>query len=163
MSNKDDFSAEEWKLLLDVPPAVGTAVMHAGKSGLGTAKESLAMVNSIMRADTQFSGELVRSLTEARCKNGERSEIETLGSPYAGQAPEDILRDTLKRCRQVVALLAKKVSEEEANEYVDWTLEVGENVAAAAKEGGFLGIGGERVSAEEKKAMSAIEKALLGD
>ena len=121
------------------------------------------MVKTILRADGQFrQSELIRALVEARTKHGESSQIETLNSPYADMAPEQMLRDSVKRCQAAVALLSRRVSSRETEAYVDWTLEVAENVAQAAKEGGFLGIGGERVSPPEEAAIAAIEEALLG-
>ncbi len=48
MSSKNDYSAEEWQLLLDVPPLVGTAVMMAGGSGLGTLKEAFAIASGVL-------------------------------------------------------------------------------------------------------------------
>lgn len=160
MTTKEDFSTDEWQLLLSVPPAVGTAVMHAGKSGMGTWKESWAMVSGMMRTDHKFAGnQLIESLIEARVKNHEKSDIETLHSPYVGQQPDAILQDAVQRCRKVLLVLARVPHEEMAG-YLEWCMQVATKVAEAAKEGGFLGIGGERVSAEEKVALAQIREAL---
>ena len=51
-------------------------------------------------------------------------------------------------------------TEAEAEAYVNWAIQVAEQVALAAKEGGFLGVGGERVSAQEMTALDAIREAL---
>ena len=164
MTVKSDFSSQEWQLLLDVPPAVGTAVMYAGRSGLGSVKESLAMANSILGARHEHDGiELIESLSDARLKNGEKSTIETLSSPYRGLSDVQILEDVVAKCRRVIELLNDRATAEETAAYVSWTLHVAKQVAVAAKEGGFLGIGGERVSEEEKKALHAIRNALRSD
>ena len=161
MARKSEFTKDEWQLLLDVPPAVGTAVMCAGRSGLGTIKESLAMASSILGARHDHDGiELIESLSDARTKDGEKSTIETLSSPYRGLSDQEILSDAVDKCRQVLQLLTSKASPEESDAYVNWAIHVAEQVAMAAKEGGFLGIGGERVSAEEHRALEAIRKAL---
>lgn len=161
MATKSDFTKDEWQLLLDAPPAVGTAVMCAGRSGLGTIKESLAMASSILGARHHQEGiELIESLSDARTKHGEKSTIETLDSPYRGLPDDEILRDATEKCRQVWELLDGKVSADELDAYVNWTIHVGEQVALAAKEGGFLGVGGERVSAKEMHALEKIRKAL---
>ena len=161
MSTKSDYSEEEWALLLDVPPAIGTAVMYAGRSGLGSMKEAMALASGILGARNGYEGnELIESLVNARIKDGEKSSIETLSSPYVGMTPEQILEDALGKCEHVAKLLANKATPDEANGYVDWSVSVAEKVANAAKEGGFLGIGGERVSEEEAKAIAAVKSAL---
>ena len=160
MSKKSDYTSEEWQLLLDVPPAVGTAVMYAGRSGVGSVKEAMAMASGILGARNGYEGiELIESLVEARIKNGEKSTIETLSSPYRGLSPEQILEDAVDKCRGAADLLTAKATEGEASEFIDWTMTIAENVANAAKEGGFLGIGGERVSEEEAKAITKVRRA----
>lgn len=161
MTTKADFTAEEWTLLLDVPPAIGTAVMHAGKSGLGSMKEAMALAGGILGARDGYEGnELIESLVNARLKNGEKSTIETLHSPYVGLQPNEILEDTIGKCQAAANLLSERATAHEAEGFINWSLSIAEKVANAAKEGGFLGIGGERVSEEEANAISAIRKAL---
>ncbi len=161
MTKKSDFSQEEWTLLLDVPPAIGTAIMHAGRSGLGSMKEAMALASGILGAREGYDGnELIDSLVNARLKDGEKSEIETLNSPYVGQEPDEILKDAVDKCREVVALLREKATAQETDDFIHWSVSVAERVANAAKEGGFLGIGGERVSEEEARAIAAVRKAL---
>ena len=162
MATKADFTKEQWELLLDVPPAAGTAVMYAGQSGLGSVKEALTLASGILGARHGYEGiELIESLSNARTKGGEKSSIETLSSPYRGLSNSEIVDDAVDKCSQVAKLLAEKCSEPEREAFVDWTITVAEKVANAAKEGGFLGIGGERVSAEEARVLKAIRKALL--
>jgi hypothetical protein len=57
-------------------------------------------------------------------------------------------------------LLASKSSAEEAAEYKQWALSVAEKVAMASSEGGFLGFGGERLSAGEKQLLGELQAAL---
>ena len=63
-------------------------------------------------------------------------------------------------CRNIAELLHSKASEQEADEYKQWAMIVAENVAKAAKEGGFLGFGGEQISAEEKELFRQLGAAL---
>jgi hypothetical protein len=53
-----------------------------------------------------------------------------------------------------------KASAAEAEEYRQWAMSVAEKVANAATEGGFLGFGGERVTAAEKSLIDDIRKSL---
>ncbi len=161
MTAKADYSTGEWQLLMDMPPAVGTAVMVAANSGLGSVKEAMALAKSTLAANHGFEdNELISSLLEHRLKHGERSSVETLSSPYRGQEPEAICEDVAKKCRQVSKLLAAKSTPSEADEYKRWVLQVGLTVANAAKEGGFLGVGGQRVSDEEQVVLDAVADAL---
>ena len=59
---------------------------------------------------------------------------------------------TVEKCQEVAALLEQKSTPSEAAEFKAWAVAVGEKVAGAAKEGGFLGIGGERVSTEGSRS-----------
>jgi hypothetical protein len=67
---------------------------------------------------------------------------------------------TLDTCRTVSDALETKVSPEEAYEYKRWVLVVAEKVAAAAKEGGVFGIGGEQISGSEVATINEIGEAL---
>jgi hypothetical protein len=149
-------------MLLDVPPLVGTAVMVAGRSGLGSIKEAMAVASGVLDAKHGYeSNELIQALLDARINDKERSHLETFSdNPYRGRPPEEIKEMTVEKCREVSALLQHKSTPGEAAEFKAWALAVGKKVANAAKEGGFLGIGGERVSAEEADVLAAVSSAL---
>ncbi len=162
MSTKADYTPDQWQLLLDVPPLVGTAVMVAGRSGLGSVKEALAVASGVLDAKHGYeSNQLIQALLDARIKNKERSHVEQFSdNPYRGRPPEEIKEMTVDKCQQVADLLEQKSTPSEAAEFKAWAVAVGEKVANAAKEGGFLGIGGERVSAEEADVLAAVSSAL---
>jgi len=52
------------------------------------------------------------------------------------------------------------VKKAEADGFKSWLLSLSNRVAEAAKEGGFLGIGGTRVSEQEQSALKATAMAL---
>jgi hypothetical protein len=161
MSAKPDYDAQEWQLLIDVPPLVGTAVMVAGRSGLGTMKEAFAVASGVMSAREGYEGNaLIQALIDGRIKDKDRSSVERRGAEIRGKSPEELIDFALDKCQQVVALLQAKSTDQEAGEYKAWALAVGEKVANAAKEGGFLGIGGERVSQAERDVLQKISQAL---
>jgi hypothetical protein len=60
----------------------------------------------------------------------------------------------------VAKLLSKKSFSEEARQYKEWAFYIGDEVAHAASEGGFLGIGGEQFSNEERKALNELMEAI---
>ena len=77
MSTKADYTQDQWQLLLDVPPLVGTAVMVAGRSGLGSVKEALAVASGVLDAKHGYeSNELIKALLDARIIDKERSHLE---------------------------------------------------------------------------------------
>ena len=161
MSTKADYTPDEWQLLLDVPPLVGTAVMVAGRSGLGSVKEAMAVASGTLNAkDGYEDNELIEALIEGRIKDGDRAEIERLGSDYRGQRSVEIRGAAVKKCQQVTELLLAKSNDAEASQYKHWAISVAQKVASAAKEGGFLGIGGERVSESEQEIIEAVTTAL---
>ena len=81
-------------------------------------------------------------------------------NPLEAGIQEKIKGDALAKTRQVIALLAQKATSQEVTEFKQWILAVSESVANAAKEGAFLGIGGERVSAAEKAVLSDLQGVL---
>ena len=57
---------------------------------------------------------------------------------------------------QAAQILDEKATPEEAAEIKAWLYDVSVKAANAAKEGGFLGFGGEKVSENEKVALQEI-------
>lgn len=60
----------------------------------------------------------------------------------------------------VSALLATNADASEAAEYKAWVLSIGQAAANAAKEGGFLGFGGDSVSDDEEEILARITAAV---
>ena len=65
----------------------------------------------------------------------------------------------INSCKQAVDVVAQK-SPAEAEEYKRWLVLLAQRTAEAAKEGGFLGIGGTRVSEAETKALKDLAATL---
>ena len=68
----------------------------------------------------------------------------------------------LDRVRQTMELLKTKGASEEAQAVRTWLISLGDGVAKAAKEGGFLGFGGTQVSEGEQTFLTNLNAA-LGD
>lgn len=157
MTVRNLFTADEWQLLIDVPALVGTGMMIAGKSGLGTVKESFAIAQGMLAGDKDYpSSELIAAIMEARRQKHEKSGVETLGGPYFKLNQDELRQTMLAKVDECRALLAGKVSATELDAYRRWCLGIGERVAKAAKEGDFLGFGGVRVSSEESSLLALI-------
>lgn len=163
MTKQAEYSQEEWQTLIDGPALVGTVIMLAGKSGLGSMKESMAVAAGILSGRTEYSdNELIQGIIESRVKDGMKSTVEDLSSdnPYLSLKPDALLEAVVDRCKDIDLLLSRNSASTEAGEYKQWMVDVGQRVAEAAKEGGFLGIGGERVSETEVDALNQIRSAL---
>ena len=163
MTTKSDYSAEEWKILMDLPPLVGSVVMVAGRSGaIGCMKEAFAVAQGVLGGKEGYDGnELVGSLVDARVKDGEKSEVEQMtGNSYRGKPPEELFTTLLQMCEDVRVLLEAKSDGDESEGYRSWAVSVGDNVANAAKEGGIIErfTGSERVSPEERDVLVAVPK-----
>ncbi|MFC6592267.1 hypothetical protein ACFP81_09840 [Deinococcus lacus] len=67
---------------------------------------------------------------------------------------------SLEAVRQALWLVDSKLSSEDAQAYRQMLSAVAERVAQAAKEGGFMGFGGEQVSAQEKVVIEQLGELL---
>ena len=77
-----------------------------------------------------------------------------------GLKAEELKSWSLEHLRQVAALLGQKSNPEEATAFKGWLVEMAGNVASAAKEGGFMGIGGTAVTEAETAALKEVAEAL---
>jgi len=157
MTTKTDYTAEEWELLMRAPFMAGMAVVAASPSGpIGVVKEMFAVGRVLAEEGTEGSTNELISALVSHLKAGERP-----AAPMeSGSSIEEAKALALKACRDVAALLAGKAPAAEAEGFKRWLLTAAQQVADASKEGGFLGIGGVRVSDAEKAALAEIEMAL---
>jgi hypothetical protein len=162
---KDTFTEDEWFLLLSTPSMIGASVAAAGQSGLGTIKEAVASLETIAGAAKNYpSNELISELVkradnkdEARAQAQKYTEMAK--AKLQGKKPDQLTQEMLEDTKNAVALLKQKAPNA-LEDYKAWSLAVAEKVANAAKEGGFLGFGGERVSESEKTLIDNIKAAL---
>jgi hypothetical protein len=159
MSTIASFTPEEQVLVREVIPLVGLAVATAGNSGIiGTFKEAVAVARGMTDAATQYpQNELIQSLIKDLSQNRPTMPSYSSTQPNVQQ---QIKSDALEKCRQVVALLSQKANTQEASDFKRWIISVSEKVANAAKEGGFLGFGGQRVSEAETATLKEIATVL---
>ncbi len=143
MTTKDQFSAEEWKTVLEGPPSAGMMVITAAKGGMF--RETWAMSKTYAEARRQHgSSELLDEVVAAK--------PEMDHTRY--HSPEELRTQCLGHIRAAVALLADKATVEELGAYRAFVLTVADHVAAAHKEGGAS------VSPSETDAIKEITTAL---
>ena len=84
---------------------------------------------------------------------------DALSSQAKGKKPAEIVDAAVAELQAVSRLVAEKAPDA-APGFKAWLNEVAAKVAEAGTEGGFLGFGGEKVSAAEKATLERLRTAL---
>jgi hypothetical protein len=141
MTDRSNFSDEEWELVREGPPTAG--LVAAPASSGGSFRESWA---------------LAKAFTEARKPHGESELLDALISekPHAKRygSREALEEQGIQRLRDAVVLLEQKATPAEVDDYRTFTLTLAERVTAAHKEAGA------EVSTEERAALNKISAAV---
>jgi hypothetical protein len=158
MSSTDPYSPVEWTILTELPIRVLAAAMRADESGeLGLLMQQATGITELSsRANEYSSSELVQRVFEHYKSQGD-GEAQTL--QLSEQWIERLMPDTYERARQAAEILAAKADPEDAGAYKLWLFETAAAVCAAARTGGFLGIGGERISEKEQVFLDELAAA----
>ena len=162
MAGKNDFTAEEWKTLLESPMMAGIAVTAADPSGLwGSLKESMASARTIMgAAHDSTAAELVRAIaSDYETADGRSVAREGLRAELSGKRPAEIVTKALSAIKKAAELIDAKAPGDAAS-YKTWLQHIAQAVAEASKEGGFLGFGGTEVSEAEKATLAHIKESI---
>jgi hypothetical protein len=149
MTTKAEFNAEEWSAVAEGPVVAAMIVITAQRGG--TLRESL---------------QIGKAYAEARQNQGASEVLDEIVSqqpqvdPSRYGSPDELREKGLARLRESVELLQQKANPEEVEDYKNFVVELAQRAAAAHKEGGFLGIGGQEVSEAEQAAIDEIRAAL---
>lgn len=154
MTNKSAFSSEEWQDLTQAPLAASLYIVLAAPSLFGSFGETFAATRQLVEGAQQSTGnELLDAIL------GEFKELGTARAAQPdleGHDPAAIKAQLSGLLQNAVGLLDRKATPAEASAVKKWLYEIAEKTASASKEGGFLGIGGERVSGEETAALQEL-------
>lgn len=150
------YTAEEWQAVLTAPILAGLYISTADVSGvIGMFQEAAAVPRLIIEtAKEAGSTSLVHSIAEA-LKAGDRPQMPTLPR---GDLPT-VRTAIMEQLTNAVTVVRQKAPAE-ADGFRNFLVACAHKVAEAAKEGGFLGFGGELVSADETKAISDLSAGL---
>lgn len=147
------FSADEWKSVRLAPAAAAYLVVKASPSrGKGAAQEAAAMVGTVSDA---VGGSSATSLLNTAF-GGTGLTGDELATLEASAPTTEAALKTIKAAQ--AAVVAKTPGEVAA--FKALLVSVAEGVAAASKEGGFLGLGGKQISDAEAAAVNSIKSAL---
>jgi hypothetical protein len=162
MTDKSNFSHDEWKLLLESTMLTGIAVTAAEPSGLwGVLKESFAGGSALVQAKmNEGSNPLVKAVVaELDTPQGRSTARDGLKEKLSGAKPAELKARCIETLRQVGTLLDTKAPGD-ALAFKEWLRQISHHVAEASKERGFLGIGGMPVSEAERATLTEISSAL---
>lgn len=139
MTNKADFTEDEWELLREAPATAGMAVSTAQRGG--TFREAMSLAKAYVEAREQHgSSELLDEIVSAK-PDAERE---------GARSPEELKQVAVGKASEAVALLEQKATPEEVQGYRGFVLAVAERVAGAKDEGeGTPESGAERAVIEE--------------
>ena len=150
MSTRADYTDEEWNRLGRAPLVAALAISIADPGGpIEVLKESSAALRTIAEAagDGRYGRFVSAVATDVGAKAKRRE------NPLGGCRARSFRPGLLRR---VEALLVAKADETEADEFREWLRISAQRSAMAAREGGFLGIGGERVSKREQDMLGVL-------
>lgn len=161
MTSKADFTEDDWTRLKRAPFVAGMAISLADPGGpIEAVKESAAALKAVLSAAEQGGrGELVDAIArEAVAEARQRK------SPLAGFKPSKGATagvEILDELAEVSRIVSEKGTPEDAAALRDWLLDVAQEAADAAKEGGFMGFRAERVSEGEQRMLDRLREVLV--
>ena len=162
MADKSTFSADEWSKIVGSPLLAGMAVTLADPSGLwGTLKEGMASASALMAAkkDVAAAGIITAIVTELETSEGRTLAREAFKAQLTAKTPGELKSQAIVALTSVAQLVDAKAGTD-APAFKMWLTGIAERVAAASKEGGFLGFGGVAVSDAEKATLDEVSRAL---
>ncbi len=143
MTTKSDFSTEQWQLVLEAPPSAGMIVVTAQRGG--SFRETIAMAKAYVEARQQHGeSELLDEIVAAKPERDH--------THY--HSPEELKQHGLQHLRDSAALLERKATPAEVDEYRQFIVTLAHKVAAAHREHG------QEVSEAEQAAIDDITAAL---
>ena len=148
---KQRFSANEWAKVRLAPVAAAGLIVAASPSGATGLAQEVAAGTAAVAAARDAAGP-VSILNMAFNTDFSTDELKKFGK----DTPKSVVLSAL---RDAVATVAAKSPADTAG-YRAMLMGVGTKVAEAAKEGGFLGIGGTQVSEEERAALAELKAAI---
>jgi hypothetical protein len=159
MTDKATFTPEEWAGILQTTGAVSMYIITASPAVGDSMKESFALAKNLADPKQKESaGGLLKAVlsefTDASSAKAAQPKYE--GAKDMPGLRAMILDDVTKN----VAVIDAKAEANEALDFKMWLYKVAKETAEAAKEGDFMGIGGEKVNQAERDALSQLATVL---
>jgi hypothetical protein len=155
MTSRADFTDAEWERLGRAPLLVGAAVSIADPGGpFDAIKETTAALQTIV--DAAQSGARDPFVQAVAADVAERAQRRENPMGDFRPAPAHARDQILEELRAVNALLEQKTTPDEKAAFRDWLKVAAQSTALAAREGGFLGFGGDQVSEREQQMLEQL-------
>ena len=143
MTGKSDFTPEEWETIAHAPPTAALIVITAQRGGVF--RETLALTQSYAEARKQHGqSELLDEIVASR------PALDHSGYHSA----EELKAAGLQHLQTAVTLLRAKATDEEAEAYMQFVIDLATRVANAHREHG------QSISESEQTALDEIGRAL---
>ncbi len=162
MADKSNFTADEWKKVLESPLLAGFAVSAGDPSGfIGTLQEGLASAKALAAAKADPGADsLIKAVVEdLLTPEGRAAARDGVKNIVHGAKLEEIKDRALDELRRTAAILDAKAPND-AKAFKNWLNHIADLVAEAGTEGGFLGFGGVKVTDAERATLAEISTAL---
>jgi hypothetical protein len=161
MATKADFTPEEWANLRNGVHGTAFLIMMAGQSGItGSLAEAFAAGHALVEG-ARDDNALVAALSTREEAAVSQDEVKKFVS--FGRKPDEMVRDTKNLAFGALdAALATLAAKDPADlaAYKDYVMATAFKIANAAKEGSFLGFGGERISDGEEAVLEELSGKL---
>jgi hypothetical protein len=145
MTSKMEFTADEWAVVAEAPLHAAAHVIAADQGG--TVRENLA-IRRVYAAAREMRGE--SALLDDLAASPPSLDLDQM------LGREDVIDPSHARLRTALTIVSSKAVADDVDAYRGFVLAVVQTVAEANREGGFAGIGGEEVSAEEQTALDEL-------
>ena len=159
MTSKSDFPDDEWARVIRAPLVAGMAIMLADPGGpIEATKETMASIRTATNPPTRE-----QLVTEVALEV--QTEVQAKRNPLKGFKPDGTSSpgdQVLAELTAVQEIVAARAASDETAAFGRWLVAAAQAAADAAKEGGFMGIGAQRVSEREQEMLARVRKAVSG-
>jgi uroporphyrinogen-III synthase len=160
MTTRSNYTSQEWELLQKPLLSVGPTVAEAVDSGaIGTVLEYGAILDAALTARKQYASNI---LLQALLVDAQNQGLGKQPAHRKVQSAIDFMHlkaELLTACGEAVELLKHTASKQEVVEYRLVVLNIGAQVANAAREGG-AGAVGSKINEAEEALLREISEAL---
>jgi hypothetical protein len=158
MLTREKLNDAEWAVIRDTPHLVIIGISSTGGSPMDELLEHTAGMKSIVDA-MNSTHPLIREIAVGQnimqAQKSAQSWYRSLDQ--SGRTPVAMQEKALASMKGAVDVLRAKGGPEDLLQYSDFVRSLAMRVARAAKEGDVLGVGGELVSAGERKYLDRLE------
>jgi hypothetical protein len=158
MTRRTDFTSDQWATLLEAVPMAARAVASAAGHTRQTEDELHEFVDLVEDSAAEEAGDLLLGDLVLDL----HGMLASGGVPGPGD-PEMAYINALETTRRAGAVLGVVADPIQAESVRDWFVRAMLRVAAAAREGGVLGIGATAISPGEQVVISELAEAFGAD